>query len=511
MLTRKGISLLVAMALLFGAFACFRPASARADTEYIVILDPGEGTGSPKVYNSAIQGIKPSAASAGSYNFYYHGGEVMFKLNFHWEYSDWQAPEGQFFAGRLRDSRGNEHSTNDSVPCDPGSNTVTAVYVPSASYSLSTESFSLTPDDFDNEGYTALSITAESLVLGGIPGYNTAAEGLFVIPQQGTLSIGGSTLSYQVYGSDHWGDGEDVMLLFSEPSAKSFALFLDPGELAAAQPGTYTGDLACRIMWNIGESHEVDPVTIPITLTVAEPPYTLAMPEIVTVAPGAEYTAVTAGVTRLSLETDPYGNTPTFLRLIFNGLTLTTQDASQTITCSLRKNASDTSSSQKMFNVYSPADCGFEIVIPQTAWDAADFGTYTGSIQYIVRWRYSDNTWSGDIETGTIPVTLTYEEPPAFGTPDFTLPAAIQAIEANAFEGIAATVVDIPDGCTSIGNYAFANCPNLTQIRIPVSVITIGTDIFNGCTNTVYVFGTAGSAAETYCQNPANNCVFVAE
>ncbi len=100
---------------------------------------------------------------------------------------------------------------------------------------------------------------------------------------------------------------------------------------------------------------------------------------------------------------------------------------------------------------------------------------------------------------------------PAFGTADFTLPAAIHAIEDNAFEGIAATVVGIPSGCASIGDYAFANCPNLTQIRIPASVTAIGADIFSGCAHTVYVFGTAGSAAETYCQDPAHNCVFVAE
>lgn len=111
---------------------------------------------------------------------------------------------------------------------------------------------------------------------------------------------------------------------------------------------------------------------------------------------------------------------------------------------------------------------------------------------------------------GTITFTLPSAASPVFGTADFVLPAYINAIEANAFEGVAATVVDIPSGCTAIGNYAFKYCPNLTQIRIPVSVTTIGTDIFNGCAHTVYVFGTANSEAETYCQDHTN-CVFVAE
>ena len=99
---------------------------------------------------------------------------------------------------------------------------------------------------------------------------------------------------------------------------------------------------------------------------------------------------------------------------------------------------------------------------------------------------------------------------PAFVAPDFTLPVSISTIEANAFEGIAAAVVDIPEGCASIGDYAFKACPNLTQIRIPASVTSIGADIFNGCTHTVFIFGTAGSEAETYCQDH-NNCLFIAE
>ena len=99
---------------------------------------------------------------------------------------------------------------------------------------------------------------------------------------------------------------------------------------------------------------------------------------------------------------------------------------------------------------------------------------------------------------------------PAFVAPDFTLPMSISTIEANAFEGIAATVVDIPEGCESIGDYAFKACPNLTQIRIPASVTSIGADIFNGCTHKVFIFGTAGSEAETYCQDHIN-CLFIAE
>ena len=46
--------------------------------------------------------------------------------------------------------------------------------------------------------------------------------------------------------------------------------------------------------------------------------------------------------------------------------------------------------------------------------------------------------------------TCTTDHQP-FGTPDFTLPGDVKAIEASAFEGTDASVVYIPDGCETIG------------------------------------------------------------
>ena len=97
---------------------------------------------------------------------------------------------------------------------------------------------------------------------------------------------------------------------------------------------------------------------------------------------------------------------------------------------------------------------------------------------------------------------------PAFGTPDLCLPSSLTTVEEEAFEGIAASVVDVPESCTGIGDRAFRNCPNLTQIRIPADC-ELGTDVFDGC-EIVVVFGTEGSPAEAYCKDPAHgNCVFV--
>ena len=103
---------------------------------------------------------------------------------------------------------------------------------------------------------------------------------------------------------------------------------------------------------------------------------------------------------------------------------------------------------------------------------------------------------------------LVITDAPQFETPDFTLPAAITAIDESAFEGIAASVVDLPTACESIGKWAFRNCKNLTQIRIPENC-AVGTDAFLGCTD-VTIFGKSGSSAEAYA-NAHDNCTFVAE
>ena len=41
----------------------------------------------------------------------------------------------------------------------------------------------------------------------------------------------------------------------------------------------------------------------------------------------------------------------------------------------------------------------------------------------------------------------------------------------------------IPDGVTCIGDNAFWNCENLTNITIPDSVTSIGDNAFDGCIN----------------------------
>ena len=106
-----------------------------------------------------------------------------------------------------------------------------------------------------------------------------------------------------------------------------------------------------------------------------------------------------------------------------------------------------------------------------------------------------------------VDVTVAASFVPVFGTPDFTLPAGLKSIEANAFEGAAMTVAVIPNGCESIGAYAFKDCTKLTQIFIPASVTSIDPSAFSNC-GQVYVYGASPSAAKTFCDGN-ENCTFV--
>ena len=77
-------------------------------------------------------------------------------------------------------------------------------------------------------------------------------------------------------------------------------------------------------------------------------------------------------------------------------------------------------------------------------------------------------TWTLDSE-GTLTVSGTGEMPDVLYTPWFDHMSQI-------------TTAVIEDGVTSIGDYAFLGCVNLTDITIPDSVTRIGSDAFNGCT-----------------------------
>jgi len=67
-------------------------------------------------------------------------------------------------------------------------------------------------------------------------------------------------------------------------------------------------------------------------------------------------------------------------------------------------------------------------------------------------------------------------------------------------------MVDISDGVTSIGSYAFEDCVNLSQVKMTDSIIKIGDSAFSGCSK-LSLYGYGGSYAEKYAVE--NNIDFV--
>ena len=64
-----------------------------------------------------------------------------------------------------------------------------------------------------------------------------------------------------------------------------------------------------------------------------------------------------------------------------------------------------------------------------------------------------------------------------------TLPQSLRSIRLEAFDGCSGIkTVTIPEGVTSIGQEAFANCSGLKNVVIPSTVRSIGGDAFKGCT-----------------------------
>lgn len=127
------------------------------------------------------------------------------------------------------------------------------------------------------------------------------------------------------------------------------------------------------------------------------------------------------------------------------------------------------------------------------------------------RFGYRFSAWLLDGETYdfNVPVTANITLAAAWEKLSVSvLPNDIKIIEEYAFEGTSASALYIPDGCQEIGVYAFRNCPNLVQIRIPAGC-AIGEFAFDGCAH-VAVFGTPGGGAEQYCTHH-DNCEFIAE
>ena len=82
--------------------------------------------------------------------------------------------------------------------------------------------------------------------------------------------------------------------------------------------------------------------------------------------------------------------------------------------------------------------------------------------------------------------------------PDMVLPEDLVEIGAEAFCGCSGKWIRLSENVKIIGDRAFANCQNLTQIYIPDRTVTISTTAFNGLSNPLTIYGVDGSYAEFY-------------
>ena len=78
----------------------------------------------------------------------------------------------------------------------------------------------------------------------------------------------------------------------------------------------------------------------------------------------------------------------------------------------------------------------------------------------------------------------------------------VTAIGEHAFERASLTAVILPEGLTSIGWFAFYECPDLSGVTLPSTISSIGYAVFDGCPS-LTLRCPAGSYAEQYAQSYA--------
>lgn len=79
----------------------------------------------------------------------------------------------------------------------------------------------------------------------------------------------------------------------------------------------------------------------------------------------------------------------------------------------------------------------------------------------------------------------------------FIMPASLETVEDEAFEGTAVKTIVFRDGLISIGDYAFENASNLTDVYIPSTIEYIGKNAFFS-NKRLTIHGVIGSLAEKW-------------
>lgn len=241
-----------------------------------------------------------------------------------------------------------------------------------------------------------------SLLLSALLLFGTVALGVTVASAEGgtyTVTLTASpSEGGMVTGAGTYSDGEDVTISAKAKEGYRFDHW-------TREDGTTFNDISFNI--EIHYNLSLEAVFVEDSSNVTK--YTLETPDSVIVSPNEEFTAATLKLSELNMVTGADGKTPIKLRVILGSGTLINQtDNSKTV--SFHPDSIITEHphlNQCSLDFTVAENRNFYVRIESSEWDTVSPGIYTGDMSYIVRWLYEGNHWSGDIETGTIPITFT--------------------------------------------------------------------------------------------------------
>ena len=277
----------------------------------------------------------------------------------------------------------------------------------------------------------------------------------------GVITINGGTVTAENYGIGFGGRDEDeeatvITLDWTDTSKDTMSIFAYSyrGTVKLLKPFRYDEP------WDSGIIEAADdadmsklggktlkPYKRPIPST-----YDLDLPETITLSSGAEWTTVSAAVTAFDLHPNDDDQLPDQLQIEYVGGTLTsTSDSSQTLLFDMGyTDYTNNHRNNIYFNLSDPGETRFRIHISPADYNMAPFGTYTGVMTVITRWRYGRETVK--IETVTVPVSLNATG----GIPGSTPVVLLGDADGNGeVDIIDATVIQRYDVClTDLSDYA---------------------------------------------------------